>query len=304
MVDMGAIPPDGMNNWQTAHWPDCGQLKQKPAGMTRLWYMLYKMAMVRARLGERAVLVREGLAAQIYQHIRRDLMAGRYEPGQKLKLRDLADRLGTSVTPVREALARLTSDQVVVQVDHRSVCVAVMHLDQFVEMRELRLDLEGMGAERAATRATPSQILALRRIHARLLKARAQESYTEILLANQQFHLELCRCARMPVLLRLVEALWVQCGPLMHGMTRWPVARPTPHPHVAVIDALRARDGAAARDALRQDIMMSTDALHHYLTSHAERPEWAKRSLRDISTQHQTQRRRRIAGASAEVRPP
>src|ERR1039458_8941478 len=94
-------------------------------------------------IGRRIVLVKEGLAAQIYQHLRGDLMAGRYEPGQKLKLRDLADALGTSVTPVREALARLVSDQVVVQVDHRSVCVAVMDLAQFVEVRELRLDLEG-----------------------------------------------------------------------------------------------------------------------------------------------------------------
>jgi DNA-binding GntR family transcriptional regulator len=249
------------------------------------------------------VLVKEGLAAQVYQRLRQDLMAGRYEPGQKLKLRDLADALGTSVTPVREALARLVSDQVVVQVDHRSVCVAVMDLDQFNEVRELRLDLEGKGAEYAATRATATDIAALRRIHARLLVARARASYTDILLANQQFHLELCRCARMPVLLRLVEALWVQCGPLMHGMTSWPVARPRPHPHVAVIDALRAHDGTRARDALRQDIMMSTEALHRYLTRHAERPDWARRSLRDTSAPLQTRRARQIAGASAGAGP-
>jgi DNA-binding GntR family transcriptional regulator len=249
------------------------------------------------------VLVKEGLAAQIYQHLRLDLMAGRYEPGQKLKLRDLADALGTSVTPVREALARLVSDQVVVQVDHRSVCVAVMDLAQFVEVRELRLDLEGKGAEYAAARATAADVAALRRIHARLIGARARESYTEILLANQQFHLELCRCARMPVLLRLVEALWVQCGPLMHGMTRWPVAKPKPHPHVAVIEALRARDGARAREALRQDIMMSTEALRRYLTSHVERPEWARLSLRDSSAPAQTGRGRQVAGAKAGTGP-
>jgi DNA-binding GntR family transcriptional regulator len=249
------------------------------------------------------VLVKEGLAAQVYQHLRQDLMAGRYEPGQKLKLRDIADALGTSVTPVREALARLVSDQVVVQVDHRSVCVAVMDLDQFIEVRELRLDLEGKGAEYAAARATAADIAALRRIHARLLVARARGSYTEILLANQQFHLELCRCARMPVLLRLVEALWVQCGPLMHGMTRWPVARPRPHPHLAVIDALRERDGARARDALRQDIMMSTEALHRYLTRHAERPDWARRSLQDASTALQVRRVRPTAGATTGARP-
>ena len=63
------------------------------------------------------MLVKEGLGAQAYQHLRHDLMIGRYEPGQKLKLRDLAETLGTSVTPVREALARLISDQVLVQIE-------------------------------------------------------------------------------------------------------------------------------------------------------------------------------------------
>jgi len=242
--------------------------------------MLYEKPVTDAAKGGQVLLVKEGLGAQIYQQLRHGLMAGRYEPGQKLKLRDLADRLGTSVTPVREALARLVSDQVLVQVDYRSVCVAVMDLERFDEVRELRLDLEGKGAARAAGCATSADIADLQAIHVRLLDARARDSYPDILLANQQFHLSLCRTARMPVLLRLVEALWVQCGPLMHGMTRWPVVKPKQHPHVAIIEALRARDGERARAALQHDIMMSTDALRRYLTSHAERPEWARRSLR------------------------
>lgn len=225
------------------------------------------------------MLVREGLAPQIYQHLRHDLMAGRYEPGQKLKLRDLAESLGTSVTPVREALARLVSDQVLVQIDHRSVCVAVMDLERFDEVRELRLELEGKGAERAAARATAADIAELTHIHERLLDARARGSYPDILVANQQFHLTLCRSAAMPILLRLVETLWVQCGPLMHGMTRWPVKQPKKHPHVAIIEALTTRNGTRARLALQQDIMMSTDALRRYLTRHAERPAWARRTL-------------------------
>lgn len=234
------------------------------------------------------MLVREGLVPQIYQHLRHDLMAGRYEPGQKLKLRDLAESLGTSVTPVREALARLVSDQVLVQIDHRSVCVAVMDLERFDEVRELRLELEGKGAERAASCATAAHIAELTHIHERLLDARGRESYPDILVANQQFHLTLCRSAAMPILLRLVETLWVQCGPLMHGMTRWPVRQPKKHPHVAIIEALTTRNGAGARSALQQDIMMSTDALRRYLTSHAERPVWARRALGSEQVEQQS----------------
>ena len=225
------------------------------------------------------MLVRESLSAQTYQQLRRDLMAGRYEPGQKLKLRDLAEQLGISVTPVREALARLASDHAVVQVDHRSVRVATMDIDRFNEIRALRMDLEAKAAEHAAHHATPDEIDRLVRIHERLKGARLRQCYDEILLANQEFHLGLCASAHMPVLQQLIETLWLRCGPLMNGLTQWPAPKPKQHPHAVVIKALRLRDGAMAGAAIRQDIEMGTEALRSYLTAHAERPEWARRSL-------------------------
>jgi DNA-binding GntR family transcriptional regulator len=146
-------------------------------------------------------------------------------------------------------------------------------------------------------RASAADIVKLRGIHGRLIEARNRTSYANILLANQQFHLELCRCARRPVLLRLVEALWVQCGPLMHGLAHLPAGKLRPHPHVAIIEALRARDGDRAREAMCQDIVISTDALLLYLTNHADRPDWAHRFLPDTSTALQTRPPQHIAGS-------
>jgi DNA-binding GntR family transcriptional regulator len=244
---------------------------------------------------EAALLNRANYATQLYVQLRHELMAGRYEPGQKLKLRDIADRAGVSVTPVREALARLVSDQALVQIDHHSVCVPVMDLDRFDELRDLRLDLEGKAAERAASIADPVSIDDLEVIHARVVTARAASANTEILLENERFHMAVCQAACMPVLAHLVEILWLQCGPLMHGITRWPVTQPPRHPHVALIAAFRARDGAAAAAAIREDILMSTDALRRYLTSHAERPAWARQALGVVIPVP--------AGSSATLRP-
>lgn len=232
------------------------------------------------------MLVTKNLSAQTYEKLRHELMIGRYEPGQKLKLRDLAEELGVSVTPIRDALARLVSEQALIQIDRRSVCVAVMDLARFDEVCELRLDLEGRAAELAAGCVGPPDVARLEAIHERLLDARARDCHADILFENEQFHLVLCQLAGMPVLLRLVELLWLQCGPLMHGMTRWPASKPRQHPHVKVINALRAGDGAAARQAIRQDITMSTDALRRYLTSHTERPDWARRALRPATEEN------------------
>jgi len=148
-------------------------------------------------------------------------------------------------------------------------------LARFDEVRDLRLDLEGHAAERAAGHAGPADILRLETIHDRLMDARMRDCHADILLENEQFHLTLCQIARMPMLQHIVELLWLQCGPLMNGMTRWPVKRPRQHPHVSVVKALRLGDGKMAREAIRQDIMISTDALRRYLTSRAARPDGA-----------------------------
>jgi len=202
-------------------------------------------------------------------------MAGSYEPGQKLKLRDIARRFEVSVTPVREALGRLVSEQALVQLDHRSVSVPLMDLARFDEVRDLRLQIEGMAAERAARTAGAAEIDALEAVHTRLMRGRNRGCATTILRENGLFHLTLCRAAQAEVHLQLVETLWLQCGPLMHGMTRWPVVRPEQHPHEDVIGALRRRDGRSARTAIEQDILMSMTALRAYLGSRSEQAEVA-----------------------------
>jgi len=63
-------------------------------------------------------LARKSLNGQAYERLCRDLKAGRFGPGEKLKLRDLAQEMGISPTPVREALARLISEQALEQVGH------------------------------------------------------------------------------------------------------------------------------------------------------------------------------------------
>jgi len=236
------------------------------------------------------VLVKENLGAQILQQLREELMAGFYEPGQKLKLRDIAARFGVSVTPVREALGRLVSEQALVQLDHRSVCVPVMDLARYDEVRDLRLELEGLAAARAAECGAPGTAAALREIHARLVAARAQGCAAAIMRENERFHRTVCEAAGMPMLRQLVETLWLQCGPLMHGMTRWPVARPAQHPHLDLIAAVQARDGARAREAMRRDILMSTDALRQYLAARMGGAEegpgagWAPRLAAAVAT--------------------
>jgi len=207
-------------------------------------------------------LNRESLTAQVHQHLRRALASGAFRPGEKLKLRELSERLGVSLTPVREALVRLVTDGVLVQVDHRSVRVPVLDSAAYLELCEVRAMLEGLAAERAAQRATERDIETVAAAHARIVAARRRGDHAGVVLENQEFHMAACRIARMPTVERLVENLWLQTGPVVIWLGRRPLPyQPKRHPHVVLIESLRARDGVAARQAMEQDIMLNAQAL-------------------------------------------
>lgn len=216
----------------------------------------------------------ESLAMQAYRHFRRQLMAGRYKPGQKIKLKEVSAELGISATPIREALGRLVSEQALFQIDRRSVRVPVMDAARYRDISEVRILLEGEAAARAALTATPEEVARLQAIHDALCDATERGDAAGMLAVNGRFHHALCGMARMPVLLHLVENLWLQCGPTMNAFRDYPPRAPRQrHAHLLIIDALGRRDPEAARDALAMDIRASVDRIVTYLDGKGARPD-------------------------------
>ncbi|WP_421989103.1 GntR family transcriptional regulator [Roseococcus sp.] len=204
----------------------------------------------------------ESVAAQVHHRLRLALMRSRFHPGEKLKLRVLAEEMGVSSMPVRAALTRLISEGALEQLDRRSVRVPILSDARLREVAELRMDLEGKAATRAAERATPEQVDALAAIHAGMRDDRVCGRMEEMMVANERFHRALSSMAEMPVLSRIIEGLWLQCGPLNAGIKEIRfLHHPDEHPHHDVIRALRARDGALARLAIQRDISVYADAL-------------------------------------------
>lgn len=204
----------------------------------------------------------ERVAMRVHHWLRLELMRSRFRPGEKLKLRNLAEELGVSLTPVREALARLVSENALEQIDHRSARVPVLSDERLREVCELRIDLEGKAVERAAERATPADADHLAAIHARMTEARLETRMQDMMIENERFHMTTCALAEMPVLLRIVEGLWLQCGPLNFALKQMRfLHKPEEHPHNAVIRAMRERDPTLARLAIQRDISVYSDAL-------------------------------------------
>ena len=201
-------------------------------------------------------LSRENLSQKAYLRIRSSLIYSELRPGQKLILRPLAAELGLSPTPVREALLRLVSEQALALDERGSALVPVIGLDEFREIVEIRSDLEGRAACRAAQRATDAEIEKVADLAASYDRASAEGDRSAMLGYNADLHRLVCKVAQAPLILRILEGIWMRIGPV-YALTvpQAPGASPLPrHPHDDLIEALRSHDPDAARAAAIADI--------------------------------------------------
>ncbi|MDP4024647.1 GntR family transcriptional regulator [Methylobacterium sp. NEAU 140] len=198
-------------------------------------------------------IVKESLSERAYRELRVALMRGQLRPDTRLRLRPMSARFGISATPMREALLRLVSEKALALDARGSVVVPRLTLDQLLEIRAIRTDLEGRAAA-AAIEAPAGGIDGLDAIHGQISACHASGDFARAVDLNTEFHLALCRLGGMPILYEIVELLWVRCGPILShlyddGLPDW-----EPHPHRRIIDAIRRGDADTARDAVREDI--------------------------------------------------
>ena len=198
---------------------------------------------------------RQNLSELAYTNLREALMEGRMKPGEDLPLRPISKSFGISATPMREALLRLVTEHAL-EMDSRGR-ISVPHLTRaaLMEVRKLRGFLEGNAAREAAIHAEPAAVDALEQIHRDLIAAQDRGDYTCAIGLNTKFHLKICEIGGLPITHEVVSNLWVRCGPLLsHLYDGGLPANWDPHPHISVVNAIRARDPEAAYRALNMDI--------------------------------------------------
>jgi len=202
------------------------------------------------------VVERTNLASQIYEHLREQLMSATFQPGQRLKIRELAKAMGTSETPVREALIQLVRDRALEMKEGYFIRVRSLTLAEYIELRDIRLSLEPLAAERAVPLLDAAALKQLTDSHRKLIAAEKARDYRAALQHNFDFHFGIYRRSGMPQLTELLDRIWVQVGPMMnflypHGHPRYDGA----HQHVNVLRGLQQRDVEAVRTAIREDLI-------------------------------------------------
>ena len=200
---------------------------------------------------------RSTLWDRAYLALKSALLAGRYAPGERVVLRHVADDLGISLTPVRDAVNRLIAEKVLERGGLGPAGAAIVPLldeDQFSQLMTVRASLEPLAAAAAATHATAERIDAVERFLLEMKRSVKENRTEKYLEAHYQFHFGIYAMCEMPIVEEIIESVWLRCAPTLT------LALPENIPslkrygsHVATIAALRKGDGEAAAAAVRGD---------------------------------------------------
>lgn len=197
---------------------------------------------------------RRGLSRsdQAYQFIIEGIKSGRLKPGKRLREAELAEQMGLSRTPVREALGRLQVQGLAVNDPHRGLIITEPDYSTTSELYVMREVLEGTAARLAARHASDVEIDFLNEINLRDAELTTPE---DLAANNRLFHETLYQCAHNRYLLKTLNSL--QESMMLLGPTTLAAPGRAEHSrqeHQALIDALRSRDPDAAEAAARAHI--------------------------------------------------
>ena len=188
-----------------------------------------------------------------------------YDPETNLRMdeRTLADQLGISRTPIREAIMRLEQEGFVEIQARRGVYIKRKSLTEILEMVTVWAALESMAARLACVEATDQEIANLRRIGTKYTKDEAKANISEYSEANIEFHLCILGLSKCAHLTTIAEGLFTHLKAVRRkGMEDSRRADRSVVDHMNIIQAIEDRDADLASDLVREHTMR----LHDYLS--------------------------------------
>jgi DNA-binding GntR family transcriptional regulator len=200
----------------------------------------------------------------VARQVREAIVAGRLAPGERIRQQQLANDLGVSPTPVREALRRLVSEGWLILTPHIGVSVASLDHAAVDEAYRLRALLEGELAAEAARRITPQRLAEIREVNAGIKRAARAKDWSTSRQLNFQFHTLVWETAESPIAVGILNALWAQMpwGPMSAVKDRH---TRTIVEHAQVVDALATGNPETAKEALVAHINSGRHDYHeHY----------------------------------------
>lgn len=196
---------------------------------------------------------RRSVHEEAYERLRSALLDGLFPPGRRLTNRELAETLGVSVTPIREAIRRLASEGGLVALPNGSVAVPELDVAAYADdLGWLILRLEERAVLAATPRLTDADVAKLEATFAQLSTACIVGDGMRTSQLFREFYFTIFERSNLPTIMSFIEQLWLRTGNL-HQLfyPRFAQEEGARH-YLELLDALRRRDGLAAVSALER----------------------------------------------------
>lgn len=191
----------------------------------------------------------------IYLNLREALSKGEYAPGRALSLRNLSAQFGGSVTPVRDAIWRLTAEGAIAISPTRRISIPILDAEEIRQLLLVRALLEPEAASLALKNVSDETIDKMSAADSKMNNSVAIGDISGYMAHNFEFHFTLYRASASSVLIPLLEGLWVRFGPFMrHAYPNVKSVEGVIDHHAEALQALRDKNEAALRNAIISDV--------------------------------------------------
>ncbi|MCC3870075.1 GntR family transcriptional regulator [Terrisporobacter mayombei] len=146
----------------------------------------------------------------VFENLRTAILEGNLKAGQRLMEVQLAEQLGVSRTPIREAIRKLELEGLVVMLPRKGAYVANMSFKDLIDVLEIRASLEGLAASLASERLRDEDIVELERVAKEFEKSVRETDIDNVLKKDVEFHEKIFLMANNKKLYHLITSLWEQ----------------------------------------------------------------------------------------------
>jgi DNA-binding GntR family transcriptional regulator len=191
---------------------------------------------------------------RVYMQLRDAILSGQFVPGRSVTLRGVAEMLGVSPMPVREALRRLTTERALELLSNRRIAVPLMTMPKLEEICDARVALETAAAERALPSIRQAGLRELKRLDEMVNRAIENHDVQAYIKGNYDFHFTLYHYGDSPVTIPLIDSLWLQTAPFMRLVLDRYGMQQLPDRHQQALDAIERGSSSGLRRAIELDI--------------------------------------------------
>lgn len=202
------------------------------------------------------------LTEQVYAELRQRLLQGQFKPGERITARSLSRAMGVSLTPARDAIARLVREGAIEISETHMFSVPILKKDRYRAISQIRISLEPMAARQAVKAGRKGLADKLEALNNAMRDGIERQEFDESLRYDSEFHFSLYQAADEPDLERIIDGLWVLTGPTR---TRLPIEYRQGlngyKNHLKIIEGVRRGDAEAVADTIAYDIATGSEVI-------------------------------------------